>query len=202
MVFRAVGNRCAVKLQSLGLPVSGEEALHILHEAGFEPLVVDLVELGQALIGSEYRRGARPSEAPSVFDCSSFIKYLYGQRGVWLPRRSVQQRQYGDPVELDELRGGDLVFCSGRIDYFYEDTNDGVGHVGMATGEGTVLHAANKRCGVIEVETSAFLGKSSDFRGARRIIPSDTCVLTMRTPLGREVETSDDMRWIVLQNLP
>lgn len=202
MHFRAVANRCAVDIRQLQLPVSDELAIQILCGAGFSPLEVDVVRLGRELIGAEYRRGAPLAEAPKVFDCSGFVKYLYGRRGIWLPRRSIQQRDFGNPVRLEELEGGDLVFCSGRIDYFYKDPNDGIGHVGMATGKGTVIHAANSQAGVIEVETQVFLRKREDFRGARRIIPANMQVVTMQTPVGREVEISDDMRWIVLQRLP
>ena len=202
MEYRAVGSRCAVILDSLHLPISREEALAILNHKGFVLVEVDIIALARQCIGtSQYRRGARPSEAPTVVDCSSFIKWLYAQRGIWLPRRSIQQRELGEVVNLDELVAGDVVFISGRIDYYHDDPANGVGHVGIATGYGTVVHAADRKVNVVESPLDKFVGEAK-FRGARRYIPQNVEVLTFETPLNREVEVADDIKWIILQQLP
>ena len=202
MEYRAVGSRCAVILDSLHLPISREEALAILNHKGFVLVEVDIIALARQCIGtSQYRRGARPSEAPTVVDCSSFIKWLYAQRGIWLPRRSIQQRELGEVVNLDELVTGDVVFISGRIDYYHDDPANGVGHVGIATGYGTVVHAADRKVNVVESPLDKFVGETK-FRGARRYIPQNVEVLTFETPLNREVEVADDIKWIILQQLP
>jgi hypothetical protein len=202
MNYRAVSNRCAVHLPSLNLPISAEDTLIILREKGFKVLDVDVVALARTCIKtSTYRRSARPSEAPVVVDCSSFIKWLYGQCGIWLPRRSIQQREIGTPVPINEVSAGDVVFVSGWIDYYHTNPKDGVGHVGIATGEETVIHAANRNVGVIEICLERFVDETN-FRGIRRYIPREQGVLILETPLEREVETSDDLRWIVLQSLP
>jgi cell wall-associated NlpC family hydrolase len=126
------------------------------------------------------------------------IKWLYGQRGIWLPRRSIQQRALGQAVELHELREGDVVFTSGRINYYDTDPSCGVGHVGIATGEGTIVHAANSRVGIIETTVEDFIS-GEKLRGIRRYVPKDSEVVTVTTPPQREVETSDDIQWILLQ---
>lgn len=163
---------------------------------------VDIVALARQCIStSQYRRGARPSEAPAIVDCSSFIKWLYAQRGIWLPRRPIQQHELGETINLDELIAGDVVFVSGRIDYYHDDPTNGVGHVGIATGDGTVVHAANKKIHITETPIGEFLDKTT-FRGARRYIPKDIEVLTFETPPDREIEIMDDIKWIVLQSLP
>jgi len=200
MEYRAVRNRIAVSINCLKLPISNEETLTILNQKGFKAVKVDIISLARECIGkSKYSRGVRSSEAPAVLDCSSFIKWLYGERGIWLPRRSIQQREVGQEVNLEEIIAGDVVFVSGRIDYYDHDLKDGVGHVGIASGEGTIIHAANKKSHVIETPIGKFIGKK--FRGVRRYIPKDIEVLTFETPLGREIETADDIRWIVLQSL-
>lgn len=201
MDYRAVGNRCAVVIESLRLPVSREAILEMLKRKGFIVREVDMIGLARKCVGtSTYRRGARLSEAPAVVDCSSFMKWLYAMRGIWLPRRSIQQRKLGEAIPLDALHAGDLVFVSGRVDYYMDDPADGVGHVGIATGENTVIHAANKRSNVVETPLDAFVGKNK-FRGVRRYIPRQAEVITLETPAGREVELADDLRWIVLQSL-
>lgn len=92
MKYRAVGDCCAVVIDFLGLPIKCEEVLAILNSRGFAEIKVDILALAWQCMGvSKYRRSARPSEAPAVVDYSSFVKWLYGMRGIWLPRRSIQQ---------------------------------------------------------------------------------------------------------------
>ncbi len=202
LCYQAVGNRCAVDFEALQLPIPWSKALRLLVEGGFRPIEVDVITFARHCIGrSRYQRGARPSHAPAVVDCSSFTKWLYGQCGIWLPRRSIQQREYGEAIARGRIAAGDLVFVSGAKNYYLENPTDGVGHVGIATGTGTVIHAANRKVGVVESPLDAFVGVRG-FRGARRYVPIDHKVLTLQTPIAREVETSDDIRWIVLQSLP
>ena len=201
MEYYAVGNRCAVNMRTLDLPVSDNESVKLLIRNGFKVLEVDLIVLARKCIKTSiYKRAAKPSEAPAIVDCSSFIKWLYGQRGIWLPRRSIQQRELGVSVAIDEISKGDIIFSSGRIDYYWDDPLDGVGHVGIATGHGTVIHAANREVNVIESSLESFVGKST-FRGARRYIIDNQNTLTFETPSDRGIEMSDDIRWIVLQLL-
>lgn len=201
MTFRAVNSRCAVRLQDLRLPLTPKETIYLLNQNGFKIINVDLLELArQCVARSKYQRGARSSQAPALVDCSSFVKWLYGQRGIWLPRRSIQQREFGQPIALDSIREGDLVFTAGRINYYFDDPRDGVGHVGIATNCQTIIHAANRKAGVIESPLNKFT--SADFRGARRYIACNSEVLTLAIPPNREVESSDDIRWIILQSLP
>ncbi len=202
MEYRAVGNRCAVILDSLHLPIPREETLAILDRKGFRIVEVHIIALARQCMGtSQYRRGGRLFEAPAVVDCSSLVKWLYAQRGIWLPRRSIQQRELGEAVNLDGLVGGDVVFVSGWIDYYHDDSTNGVGHVGIATGDGTIIHAADSKAHIVETPLDKFVGETK-FRGARRYIPKGAEVLTFETPINREVEIADDIRWIVLQSLP
>ena len=77
MDYRAVGNLCAVSLESLELPISHEETLAMLNSKGFTVVEVDIIALArQCIETSLYRRGAGLFEAPAVVDCSSFIKWL------------------------------------------------------------------------------------------------------------------------------
>ena len=200
MEYITTNGRCAVNLNSLNLPISNDEALKILKAKSFEVIDIDLIKLARKYIGAPYHRSIKISEAPAVFDCSSFTKYLYSQKGIWLPRRSIQQRALGEPVELEKITAGDLVFTSGSIDYYLDNPLDGVGHVGIATNDHTVIHAANKEKGVIESPLTEFT-KQDKFRGARRYIPADVDIVTFIIPPSRDVEFSDDIKWIILQSL-
>src|SRR3989338_7221928 len=124
MVYRAVGgcgvnNRVAVVIKDLHLPISEEDAVLVLYKKGFMLLKVDMIKCArQCINSSRYRRGARPSEAPGFVDCSSFTKWLYGKRGIWLPRRSIQQSEMGEAVGLKNVIEVDLIFVTGWINYY------------------------------------------------------------------------------------
>lgn len=197
MQYRAVGNRCAIDLSSLPLPQ--EQALTLLEVLEFRVVTVCVVENARRLIGqSVYSRGALFSEAPAVLDCSGLIKWAYAQKGIWVPRLSIQQFVQGEEVEIADVRAGDILFTSGYVNFYDTDPSIRVGHVGLATGEGTVIHAAGKRTGVIEVPVDRFIG-SRILQGVRRFQSPEA--ITLRIPNNRLIEWSDDIKWILLQNL-
>ncbi|HEX3095965.1 MAG TPA: NlpC/P60 family protein [Patescibacteria group bacterium] len=198
MIYHAVGNLCAVNFSDLKLPISEKMALEILAELGFKTHIVDIVSLARECIKSSiYRRGVSASEAPEVVDCSSFMKWLYGRKGVWLPRHSIDQRSYLEvDVEEEDIIAGDLIFTTGFRNYFWADEDDAVGHVGIATGEGTAIHAANSKVGVIEAPIDRFLKKP---RGVRRISENPNSIITIESPISRPVEWSQQFRWVILQ---
>jgi cell wall-associated NlpC family hydrolase len=201
--YRAVGNRCAVNLEDLDLPVSNERALEILQDIGFKLIPftnVSMIEMVRQYIGiAKYRRGAAITEAPGVFDCSTLTKWAYGQRGIWIPRHSIAQRDYYDsvvtPTELTQA--ADLAFTTGFRNYYWgNDPTYGVGHVGLITERNTVIHAANSKTGLAEVDLKNFTKVS---RGVRRLVEDDSKVITLQSPPHRIVEESKEFRWIILQ---
>lgn len=198
MEYQSVGNRCAVDLSMLELPVSDDEALALLTSNGFKVLSVDPVGLARTCIGtSRYRLSARPSEAPGVINCSSLTKWLYAQRGIWLPKRAIQQRKMGIDVPHSNISAGDLVFASGRLVSLFDRSGDEVGHVGIATNDDTIIWSTNKPACAETSFDEFVLGRK--FRGVRRYIPQNHNVITLETPSEMDVETSDDIRWIVLR---
>lgn len=203
MKYRAVGKRIACNLSDLGLSIDLASAVAVIAKKGFRIINQDIVGLARSRIGlSRYCLGASMVDAPRILDCSGFIKWLYAAQGLWVPRLAIQQREYGQKVELPDVASGDAIFATGRNDYYHDDASDGVGHVGIATGEGTVVHAANRRDGVTEVPLEDFVGESQKkFRGARRFLPKSKYTLTLEIPASVEIETADDLKWIVLGSL-
>lgn len=99
-----------------------------------------ILEYGLTFLGTPYEFGASPKQT-DTFDCSSFVKHLYGEvLGIELPRVSYDQAEEGVEVDLDELRKGDLLFFKAR--------GLPIGHVAVYAGDGKLLHTYSEKVGV------------------------------------------------------
>ena len=207
MHYRAVGNRCAADLVSFVLPVSVEQALGILAGENINLIEVDIISLAKSLVGKAgWLWAAREWQAPSFFDCSSFTKWLYGEMGIWIPRRPQQQfefcREFGSLHSLDQVAVGDILFLNSPYRKgVRSETEEGIGHVCVVSGEDSAICATNSEFGrgVVELPMSGLLS-SRKLVGVGRIAHPAGRIMTFVFPSEREVETSDDIRWIVLQN--
>ncbi|MEN9436916.1 MAG: hypothetical protein RIR09_1571 [Pseudomonadota bacterium] len=83
------------------------------------------------LVGTPYRYGGNTPD--SGFDCSGLIGYVYTSRaGVAPPRTVAQLSGFGQPIDADALRTGDLVvFGADRAPT----------HAGIYVGQGRFVHA-------------------------------------------------------------
>lgn len=156
-----------------------------------------------------YSRGAKPSQAPGVVDCSSFTQWLYASIGVEAPRLSIEQYEMGSPVDLNDLQTGDLIFKAGKMDYFMSEREAGIGHVGIIVkhnaGEVSIYHAVPEK-GIVRSPLKRFYKGPPDdprFRGVRRIVPRLEEWVTLRVPdpLIEVVKTTQNVRWRVLTSL-
>lgn len=104
------------------------------------------VEHARQQIGLPWVYGA---SSPSVgFDCSGLTSYAWRQAGVSsMPRSASAQYDWTYRISRDDLRAGDLVFYgySGRV-----------GHVGIYTGDGTIVHSPNSNRDVEEVSLDSY----------------------------------------------
>jgi cell wall-associated NlpC family hydrolase len=98
-----------------------------------------MLAFAKKFLGIKYEFGTGTYEQSGTFDCSSFTQYVYGKFGVTLPRVAGQQAEQGTFVARDMLRVGDLLFfyVPGRY-----KSNKAVGHVGMYTGDGNMIHSS------------------------------------------------------------
>jgi cell wall-associated NlpC family hydrolase len=100
-------------------------------------LAKSVVATASEVMGRPYQWGGTGAGG-SGFDCSGLIQYAYGQHGVALPRRSVDQAREGREVSRDpaKLLPGDVLTFS--------NTGRAVTHVGLYVGEGRFIHSATR----------------------------------------------------------
>ena len=120
----------------------------------------NIINYGERFLGTPYLFGA---EYPTsgMFDCSSFMQYIFAHHGIKLPRTSKQQSKVGSYVSKSNLRAGDLVF-------FSTSGSTAIGHVGIYLGNGRMLHtygAGGVKYGTIN---SGFWNKH--YKTARRVL--------------------------------
>lgn len=102
------------------------------------PTIVDSVlATARDAMGRRYQFGG-VGEGDDGFDCSGLIQYAYGEHGITLPRRSVDQAKQGNLIDrrLDALRPGDILTFSNR--------GGVVTHVGLYLGRGKFIHSASR----------------------------------------------------------
>ncbi|OGL74119.1 hypothetical protein A3E39_02995 [Candidatus Uhrbacteria bacterium RIFCSPHIGHO2_12_FULL_60_25] len=202
MHFRASGRRIAVDVDSWHLPLPTGEILNRLRQSGFVLRDIDVSRLSLSCVErSVYRRGARFVEAPRAFDCSSFAKWLYAERGIWIPRRCLHQFSAGIPVEDDEIMPGDLAFLSGSICPPVGTPDAHVSHVGVVTDRGLVVHATPDAQLGVSCDDLTHWKRKESWCGARRFVPFGRDVLTFDIPSHLEIETSDDVCWHLLETI-
>jgi murein DD-endopeptidase len=81
-------------------------------------------------LGSPYRFGGSTRRG---FDCSGLVLYVHEREGLTVPRTAADQQRAAQPVSLDTLAPGDLIFF--RIDARKVD------HVGIYVGDDRFVHA-------------------------------------------------------------
>ena len=109
-----------------------------------------IVQEARSWIGTPYQYGGTTS---SGIDCSGFTMRVMEQFGVYLPRTTTAQYAVGT---VSDAEAGDLVF--------FTNGGTGIAHNGIATGEGTVIHAGYE--GVTETPMQYLQG----YAGAKDVL--------------------------------
>lgn len=73
-------------------------------------------------------------------DCSAFVRSVFSQFGVNLPRTAREQAKVGTPVPFDQLKPGDRLYFSCYNPY--------VDHCGIYAGKGNFVHCSKSRNGI------------------------------------------------------
>jgi len=114
----------------------------------------------EPLLGIKYRYGGSTTKG---FDCSGFVRYVFGKLGIDLPRSSRELYKVGQKVSKDELRVGDLVF--------FNTSGKDVSHVGIYMGDGRFVHSSTSKGVTYTSMNDKYYAKR--YVGARRILDDE-----------------------------
>ena len=125
---------------------------------GGSPIAYSVTGTALSLRGAPYKNGGSD---PSGFDCSGFVRYVFGQHGVAVPRTVTEQFRAGKAVDQQHVEAGDLVF--------FTTVAPGASHVGIAIGGDEFIHAPSG-AGQVKVERMSAPYWAARFVGARRVL--------------------------------
>jgi cell wall-associated NlpC family hydrolase len=117
----------------------------------------NVVALAHEYLGTKYVYGGAQ---PGGFDCSGLVQWLYGQKGITVPRTTYDQYKTGHPVARGQLKPGDVVF--------FEPTAQGPGHEALYIGSGKVIAAPHSGT-VVQIQKLSDVARMDGYVGARRL---------------------------------
>lgn len=83
-----------------------------------------------SLLGAPYRYGG---SGPTAFDCSGLVQFIHHELGIEVPRTAAEQYRAADPIRLDDIEPGDLLF--------FRISGKRISHVAIYAGSGRFVHA-------------------------------------------------------------
>ncbi len=120
-----------------GDPLAAADAMALVN-ARASKMVLTAVQL----LGTPYRWGGKTQSGG--FDCSGLVRAVVMEStGMELPLNAAGQAHVTRPIEMDELRSGDLVFFNTRGPTY--------SHVGIYVGDGFFIHAPHSGA-VVRIE--------------------------------------------------
>lgn len=111
----------------------------------------------QQFLGAPYLFGGT---TPAGFDCSGYIRHVYNNFGVNLPRTTEAQFKVGKAIAQKDLQVGDLVF--------FENTyKEGISHSGIYLGDNMFISAKSKGIEIAKLVSNPYWEQR--YVGAKRV---------------------------------
>ena len=97
-----------------------------------DPLRMELLQNACSYLGLKFVRYGDSLE--EGIDCSHFVSQIYAMSGKKIPDMPLKLREFGKKIGKEKALPGDLVY--------YDEANDGTGHVGMYLGSGYIINSS------------------------------------------------------------
>lgn len=117
----------------------------------------DITDYAVKFKGTPYKFGGT---TPSGFDCSGYLRYVFTNFGISIPRTAAEQYKMGTGVSKSNLKEGDMVFFSGTY-------KAGISHAGIYVGNGGFISATSKGVTIANLNTNPYWAPK--YTGARRL---------------------------------
>lgn len=115
-----------------------------------------VIKIAHDWLGTPYLWGGNTRKG---VDCSGFVKNVYQEVGINLPRTAQMQFDYSYKISKDKIKPGDLLFYR---------KNGKITHVAIYVGKGEIIHSSTGRGVIKQPITDDYL--SSIFAGAGRVL--------------------------------
>ncbi len=116
------------------------------------------IKYALSLQGTPYNYGGdMPKKG---FDCSGFVKHVYEQQGIKLPRSAYDMALSLPVITNDKIQTGDLVF--------FDVNSKPYSHVGIYLNNNQFIHAPSEQTGKVLVSSLKNSYWQKHYRGARR----------------------------------
>jgi cell wall-associated NlpC family hydrolase len=110
----------------------------------------DILKDAEKYIGTPYKFGGNTS---SGFDCSGFTVKVFEENDFKLPRRSSDQAETGEKIDIKDVKPGDLLFFStaggsrvSHVGIVHDIGNDGeVKFIHASTSKGVIISSLNEK---------------------------------------------------------
>jgi len=119
-----------------------------------------VIPAAKKYIGVPYKYGGTTTRG---FDCSGYIRQVFNEVGVSLPRTAAEMYKKGSIVSKSDLHVGDLVF--------FNTTGKPASHAGIYIGSGQFIHSSSSK-GVTISNLSDPYYWGPRYIGAKRIVSS------------------------------
>jgi cell wall-associated NlpC family hydrolase len=116
-----LGSRLCILREQDRFAVANIGFLPAGHLAPLDHAEADFVAVAERFLGTPYLWGGKTNYG---LDCSGLVQVALNACGVSCPRDSdMQERALGTPVDLAQLRRGDLVFWKGHVAIVRDETS-------------------------------------------------------------------------------
>jgi cell wall-associated NlpC family hydrolase len=110
----------------------------------------NMLKDAEKYIGTPYKFGGNTS---SGFDCSGFTVKVFEENDFKLPRRSSDQAEAGEKIDIKEVKPGDLLFFAtaggsrvSHVGIVHDIGNDGeVKFIHASTSKGVMISSLNEK---------------------------------------------------------